>query len=50
MSNTRAIACPIMNNVNLPDELPESFLEQYRETGFASRELRYGENNERGAR
>jgi acetoin utilization protein AcuC len=40
----------IMNNVDLPDELPEAFLEQHPLEGFRSRKLRDEEYQEKGAR
>jgi acetoin utilization protein AcuC len=44
------LAWAIMNNVDLPGELPESFLEQYPLEGFRSRKLRDEEYREKGAR
>jgi acetoin utilization protein AcuC len=44
------LAWAIMNNVDLPDELPEAFLEQYPLEGFGSRKLRDEEYREKGAR
>jgi len=44
------LAWAIMNNVDLPDELPEAFLEQYPLEGFSSRKLRDDEYQEKGAR
>jgi acetoin utilization protein AcuC len=42
------LAWAIMNNVDLPDELPEAFLEQHPLEGFRSRKLRDEEYQERG--
>jgi hypothetical protein len=39
-----------MNNVDLPDELPEKFLEQNPLEGFRSRKLRDEEYQEKGVR
>ncbi len=44
------LAWAIMNNVDLPDELPEAFLEQHLFEGFSSRKLRDEEYQEKGAR
>jgi len=44
------LAWAIMNNVDLPDELPKAFLEQYPLEGFRSRKLRDEEYQERGTR
>ncbi len=44
------LAWAIMNNVDLPDELPKAFLEQYPLEGFRSRKLRDEEYQEKGAR
>lgn len=44
------LAWAIMNNVDLPDDLPEAFLEQYPLEGFRSRKLRDGEHHEEGAK
>lgn len=45
-----ALAWAIMNEADLPDELPEAFLEQYPLEGFRSRKLRDEEYREKGAR
>jgi acetoin utilization protein AcuC len=34
------LAWAIMNDVDAPDEIPETFLQQYPDAGFASRKLR----------
>jgi acetoin utilization protein AcuC len=44
------LAWAIMNNVDLPDELPKAFLEQYPLEGFRSRKLRDEEYQEKGSR
>ncbi|HAM51145.1 MAG TPA: acetoin utilization protein AcuC, partial [Nitrospiraceae bacterium] len=44
------LAWAIMNNITLPDELPEAFLEQYPLEGFRSRKLRDEEYQEKGPR
>ena len=44
------LAWAIMNNVSLPDELPDTFLEQYPLDGFRSRKLRDEEYREQGSR
>jgi len=44
------LAWAIMNNVDLPDELPQAFLEQHPLEGFRSRKLRDEEYQERGPR
>jgi acetoin utilization protein AcuC len=44
------LAWAIMNNVNLPDALPEAFLKQYPIEGFVSRKLRDEEYHEEGAK
>ena len=44
------LAWAIMNSVDLPDELPEAFLEQHLLEGFSSRKLRDDEYHEKGAR
>jgi len=43
------LAWAIMNNVDLPDELPAAFLEQYPLEGFRSRKLRDDKYKEEGA-
>ncbi len=43
------LAWAIMNNIDLPDELPRSFLEDYPLEGFRSRKLRDEEYREKGA-
>ncbi len=42
------LAWAIMNNVDLPDKLPEAFLEQYSLEGFRSRKLRDTKYQEKG--
>ena len=44
------LAWAIMNNIDLPDELPGSFLEDYPLEGFRSRKLRDEAYREKGAR
>jgi acetoin utilization protein AcuC len=44
------LAWAIMNNVEPPDELPKTFLEQYPLEGFRGRKLRDEEYQEKGAR
>lgn len=44
------LAWAVMNNVDLPDELPESFLKQHPLEGFGSRKLRDDSYEEKGAR
>jgi acetoin utilization protein AcuC len=44
------LAWAIMNNINLPDELPEVFLERYPLKGFRSRKLRDNGYQEKGMR
>ncbi len=44
------LAWAIMNNAELPDELPEAFLEKYPLEGFSSRKLRDKEFHEKGAK
>jgi acetoin utilization protein AcuC len=44
------LAWAIMNNVDLPDDLPEAFLTQYPLEGFRSRKLRDEEFREKGAK
>jgi acetoin utilization protein AcuC len=44
------LAWAIMNNVDLPDDLPKAFLEQYPLEGFRSRKLRDEEYQEKGSR
>jgi acetoin utilization protein AcuC len=44
------LAWAIMNNVDLPNELPTAFLEQYPLEGFRSRKLRDEEYQEKGSR
>ena len=44
------LAWAIMNDVNLPDELPEAFLRQYPLEGFRGRKLRDEEHREEGTK
>jgi len=43
------LAWAIMNNADLPDDLPEAFIERYPFEGFRSKKLRDGEYREKGA-
>jgi acetoin utilization protein AcuC len=42
------LAWAMMNNIDVPDDLPDAFLEQYPLEGFRSRKLRDEEYREKG--
>lgn len=44
-----ALAWAIMNDINLPDELPEEFLKKYSSQGFNNKKLRDNKYVEKGA-